>query len=109
MSARTWKDGSTGWYAPITDDDREWMRRYPGSFAGPLSKHRTCWLCGRDGYTVPAPPPPITVLDFDAPLGAPKLRTGDTCPGHEYATRRFLYEHPEFYSLTDTLKGWRWG
>ena len=90
-----------------TQDDFEWMRRYPGSFAGPLSESRTCWLCGRPGYTVPAPPEPIKATDFDAPLPDPIFRTGDTCPGHEYATRRFLSEHPEFDRLTDTRRGWR--
>ena len=84
----------------VTDSDREWMRRYPGSWKGPVSKVRPCWICGLPGYTVPAPPPPITAFDVDAMPDAPILRTGDTCPGHEYLTRRFLYEHAEFNSLT---------
>jgi hypothetical protein len=84
----------------MTDLDREWMHRYPGSWQGPLSMSRACFICGKPGYTVPAPPQAITVFDtLTTAATAPPMRTGDTCPGHEYAVRRFLYEHPELPAL----------
>lgn len=85
---------------PPTDSDREWMRRYPGSWKGPVFKTRPCFICGQPGYTVPAPPAPITAVEVELAPSSPTMRTGDTCPGHEYAVRRVLFEHPEFDNLT---------
>lgn len=91
-----------------SNDDADWMRRYPGAFGARVFEARACWICGEPGYTVPAPPEPITVGAIEDEPPSPIVRTGDTCPGHEYATRRFLAEHPEFASLVSTAKGWRW-
>lgn len=79
------------------DDRLVWMRRYPGAFGARVWKSRPCMICQEPGYTVPAPPKPITLAeltDIDL-MAAPSLRTEDTCPGHEWAVRRYLASEPQ--------------
>ncbi len=98
--------------------DRPWADRFPGQWAMPVSKSTPCLICREPGYVVPAPPELPTIADFDddetpSTRGWGRIETENTCPGHEYAVRKFLARQyaPRFAARVDAeaTEIWRLG
>lgn len=83
--------------------DIAWARRFPGAHKGPVFAGRPCLICKRPGYTVMAPADELTTEMTDITEKPQRLETLDTCPGHEYAVRRFLARDyaPLFYQRVE--------
>ncbi len=83
--------------------DEPWAKRYPGAWAMRLSGSAPCLICRNPGYVVPCPSERLTFADFDTPLEPPTIQTESTCPGHEYAVRKYLAHRfaPRFAAEVD--------